>query len=82
TSLHPELLPALGALVAGAARRTQVVVVTHSQALVRAMEDAAGGARAASRALVHVELVKELGQTTVAGREGPLDQPQWHWPKR
>ncbi|MFF2621595.1 AAA family ATPase [Oerskovia jenensis] len=82
TSLHPELLPALGTLVAGAARRTQVVVVTHSQALVRAMEDAAGGSRAASPALVHVELVKELGQTTVAGREGPLDEPQWHWPKR
>jgi hypothetical protein len=30
-----------------------------------------------------VELVKdELGQTEVAGREGPLDQPPWHWPKR
>jgi predicted ATPase len=82
TSLHPELLPALGALVAGAARRTQVVVVTHSQVLVRAMEDAAGRSRAASPALVHVELVKELGETTVAGREGPLDEPQWHWPKR
>ena len=82
TSLHPELLPALGALVAGAARRTQVVVVTHSHALVRAMDEAAGRSRAAVPAPVHVELVKELGQTTVEGREGPLDEPQWHWPRR
>ncbi|MFD7436668.1 hypothetical protein [Streptomyces sp. NPDC059861] len=22
------------------------------------------------------------GQTEVAGREGPLDEPLWHWPKR
>ncbi|MEK8227938.1 AAA family ATPase [Oerskovia sp. M15] len=43
TSLHPELLPALGSLIAAAGRRTQVVVVTHSAALVRAMEAAAGG---------------------------------------
>ncbi|MFF3063358.1 AAA family ATPase [Oerskovia sp. NPDC057915] len=82
TSLHPDLLPALGALIAGAARRTQVVVVTHSRALVRAMEDAARGSRVASPGLVHVELVKELGETTVEGREGLLDEPQWHWPKR
>src|SRR5690606_19569963 len=34
TSLHPSLLPALARLVATASRRTQVVVVTHSEALV------------------------------------------------
>ncbi len=108
TSLHPELLPALGSLIAGAAQRTQVVVVTHSGALVRAMEEAVDGSRASTPSppsdgsaertgrsgprglpaahgqpgLAHVELLKELGETTVAGREGPLDEPLWHWPKR
>lgn len=78
TSLHPDLLPALGQLIAGAAGRTQVITVSHSAALIDAI------ARAASQSgteLTAVELVKEFGQTTVAGRE-PLDQPPWRWPKR
>ena len=85
TSLHPDLLPALGSLIAGAAQRTQVVVVTHSGALVRAMEEAVDSRTSGTSGqpgLAHVELLKELGETTVAGREGPLDEPLWHWPKR
>ncbi len=42
TSLHPDLLPALGRLIAKAAERTQVWVVTHSQILADALEDATG----------------------------------------
>lgn len=42
TSLHPDLLPALGRLIAKAAERTQVWVVTHSQVLADALEDASG----------------------------------------
>ncbi len=40
--LHPDLLPALGRLIAKAAERTQVWVVTHSQVLADALEDASG----------------------------------------
>lgn len=71
TSLHPDLLPALGDLIVNASARSQVVVVTHSQALAAAMGDAAA----------RVELEKDLGETVVAG-QGVLDGPSWHWPKR
>ncbi|QAY63432.1 ATP-binding protein [Xylanimonas allomyrinae] len=74
TSLHPDLLPALGELVREAAGRTQVVVVTHSARLVAAIGTGDGIAR--------VELVKDFGETQIAGREGPLDQPRWSWPSR
>jgi predicted ATPase len=78
TSLHPELLPALGQLIARAAARTQVIAVSHSAALIDAI---ARGAAQAGTELTTVELVKEFGQTAVAGRE-PLNQPPWRWPKR
>ena len=29
-----------------------------------------------------VELVKEFGETQVAGQEGPLDGPPWSWGSR
>ncbi|QJW36050.1 AAA family ATPase [Cellulosimicrobium protaetiae] len=86
TSLHPDLLPALGALVHAAARETQVVVVTHATPLVEALRDAtAAGTRdlPGSDDLQEVELVRSpFGETTVAGREGLLDQPPWTWPRR
>jgi predicted ATPase len=79
-SLHPELLPPLADLILTAARDTQIVVVTHATDLAEQLD--LGSVR--HRLDVNsVELVKdELGQTEVAGREGPLDQPPWHWPKR
>jgi predicted ATPase len=78
TSLHPDLLPALGQLIAAAAGRTQVIAVSHSRALIDAIGQAA---RDASVELTAIDLIKEFGQTAVAGRE-PLDQPPWRWPKR
>jgi predicted ATPase len=78
TSLHPDLLPALGRLIAAAAGRTQVIVVSHSRVLIDAIVLAAREARVD---LAAIELTKEFGQTTVADRE-PLDQPPWRWPKR
>lgn len=36
-SLHPDLLPALARIIAKAAQRTQVWVVTHSQVLADAL---------------------------------------------
>lgn len=85
TSLHPDLVPALAALAAQAATATQVVVVTHSGPLVDALgaRDVVGPRGVlAEDELVRLELVKQLGETAVAGREGPLDQPAWHWPRR
>lgn len=69
-SLHADLVEPLAALVRQAAETTQVIVVTHQQRLA----DALGGTR--------VELEKHDGETLVAGREGPLDRPAWHWPTR
>jgi predicted ATPase len=73
TSLHPDLLPALGRLVAAASSRTQVVVVTHDPALVAQLERVDD--------MVRVELVKELGETRAAG-SGRFDQPPWSWGSR
>ena len=70
TSLHPDLLPPLARLVERAARESQIVVVSHSRTLLDAL--------AAAHA---VELVKDLGETTVAGQD-PLDVPPWHWGSR
>ncbi|MGX7672231.1 AAA family ATPase [Plantactinospora sp. DSM 117369] len=74
TSLHPELLRPLAGLIVAGSARTQVVVVSHARALTGALErDAAE--------LTTVELVKEFGETRVAG-QGRLDEPAWQWPKR
>ena len=71
TSLHPDLLRALGALVHAAARETQVVVVTHAAPLVAALRDATASGAAdlpGPDDLLEVELVRSpFGETTVAG---------------
>ena len=72
TSLHPQVLPALGRLIKDAATRTQVVVITHSAALVAELK----GRRTAS-----VELTKRLGETLVAD-QGLLTRPRWNWGSR
>ncbi len=74
TSLHPDLLPPLAALVARASARAQVVAVTHSPVLRAALEQVAPDRQ-------QVELVKELGETIVAG-QSRLDEPRWEWPQR
>jgi predicted ATPase len=78
TSLHSELLVPLAQLITAAAARSQVIVVSHSQTLLsglhRATEEA--GTQASS-----IELIKDFGETCVAGRD-PLDGPSWRWPKR
>jgi predicted ATPase len=42
TSLHPSLLPALARIIAKAAERTQIWVVTHSQVLADAIAEESG----------------------------------------
>jgi predicted ATPase len=72
TSLHPDLLPALGRLVAQASERSQVIVVSHAPALIDALQ---------SLPSCHsIPLEKQLGQTVLAVDEG-LGAP-WHWPAR
>ena len=72
TSLHPSLLPALGRLIARAAERSQVIVVTHAPALIDALQ--------ASPACRSILLDKQFGQTTLAG--GERWPPAWQWPAR
>ncbi|GAA2725339.1 AAA family ATPase [Cellulomonas aerilata] len=71
SSLHASLMPALAALVVDASERSQVVVVTHSPDLVRALRPQAR----------LVELEKSGGATTIAGQPS-LDGPAWAWPQR
>lgn len=76
TSLHPDLLPALGRLIVKASRHTQMIVVSHAPRLIAAMEDAAAGTSVQS-----IVLHKELGETKVVNVSSH-DMPAWSWPKR
>ena len=78
TSLHPDLLPALAGLIATAAERAQIVVVSHAQPLLRATEAVA---KELGTPVGTVALRKEFGETSIEG-QGRLDRPSWHWPKR
>jgi predicted ATPase len=70
TSLHPDLLPALARLIARAAKRSQVIIVTHASALVSDLEEAPAARR--------IVLEKHLGETLVQSDESP----SWTWPSR
>lgn len=70
-SLHESLIAPLGALIAAAARHTQVIVVTHSAELQRALRSAG----------ISIELESTGYGTQVVG-QGRLDAPLWHWPAR
>lgn len=72
-SLHPDLLPALAALILRAAEASQILVVTHSAALVTELRHNGDPALLA--------LAKKDGETVVDG-QGLLDQPPWRWPER
>jgi predicted ATPase len=71
TSLHPDLLPALGRLVQQASTRSQVIVVSHASGLIDALQ---------SQPDCHaITLAKSFGDTQV---EGALAPPRWDWPDR
>ncbi|WP_281929583.1 AAA family ATPase [Roseibium album] len=70
TSLHPDLLEPLARLIARAAEKTQVIVVSHAHDLVGTLAKLSG--------CVRYELRKELGETVVDAEE----LPRWNWPKR
>ena len=70
TSLHPELIAPLARLIANAAARSQVWVISHSSELVRLLESR-------EECVNHV-LEKSLGRTRIAGLSD-LDEPMWRW---
>lgn len=72
-SLHPNLIPALGRLITLAAESSQVIVVSHNQALVEELET--------DEICTLIRLEKQLGQTVVQD-SNLLNQAGWNWPKR
>lgn len=73
TSLHPDLLPALARLVIGAAKNTQIIVVSHATQLVADLT--------AATTCTHLRLLKEFGETKLDGST-LLNKPKWNWPPR
>ena len=73
TSLHPDVLPALGRLIAHYAQDNQVIVVTHADALVKILAEEPDCAR--------FELEKSFGATEFVGLD-PFSIPHWKWPAR
>ncbi len=73
TSLHPDLLAPLARLIGRASETTQIVVVSHSAPLIRALQEQPDSTT--------IELVKDFGETRVAGL-GPFEGPPWQWGKR
>jgi predicted ATPase len=72
-SLHPDLLPALARLIARAAERSQLLVVSHAARLIDALREQPG--------CHSITLEKSLGETAVVGLRAQ-DRPAWHWPAR
>ncbi|QDT07599.1 hypothetical protein K227x_60270 [Rubripirellula lacrimiformis] len=72
-SLHPDLIPALGRLIKLAAENSQVIVVSHSQALVRELE--------ADEICAPIRLEKRMGETVIQD-SNLLNQYGWKWPPR
>ncbi len=73
TSLHPDLLPALGRLILAATARSQLWVVSHATRLVATLRE--------SPLCNAIALEKQLSRTTLVG-QGLLDAPAWYWPER
>jgi predicted ATPase len=72
TSLHPDLLAALGRLIAHTAGRSQVLVVSHAPALIDALQQVPG--------CHSIALEKKLSQTMVCGQD--RFAVPWRWPAR
>lgn len=72
TSLHPDLLPALGRLVAQTAERSQVVVVSHAPSLIDALQQLPD--------CHSITLEKTLGETRLLHED--RNRAAWQWPTR
>ncbi len=71
TSLHPDLLPALGRLILKASEQCQVWVVSHAPRLIATLEE--------NEYCSSIHLDKALGETRAANL-GQFDIPAWYWP--
>jgi len=71
TSLHVDLIPALACAIGEAAARSQIILVTHSEALI--------GNILADFDAREVRLRKELGETLADQSD---EAERWIWPKR
>ncbi|MGO0576020.1 AAA family ATPase [Ornithinimicrobium panacihumi] len=98
TSLHPSLVAPLARLVAAASRRTQIVVVTHSEPLIQALcdeltdgrdpreddlEDDEGGLGGDGE-LPPLRILELTKDLgeTLVAGQGLLTRPRWEWGKR
>lgn len=72
SALHADLLPALARLFAAGAARSQIVVVTHSAALVELLRSAAEAQT--------IALTKAMGETRAG--DDMDERPRWAWPGR
>ena len=73
TSLHPDLLPALARLILSASEQSQIIVVSHAQILIEALEHEGSCQR------LHLE--KSFGETSLAGGD-LFSKTRWEWPPR
>jgi predicted ATPase len=73
TILHPDLLGALARLIARVAEHSQIIVVTHAEKLITALNDQPG--------CNSIKLENTFGETSVIG-ETQLGMPAWQWPAR
>ena len=69
SSLHPDLIAPLARLIASSARRSQIIAVSHSAALVAALEE---------QGATQIVLEKRLGETQLLNDPGSV----WNWPVR
>jgi predicted ATPase len=69
-SLHPDLIAPLARLLSKASDRSQIIVVSHSQQLVAALER--------NPVSTSIELRKDLGETFVSAAR----DVRWKWPAR
>jgi len=73
TSLHPDLLPALGRLIARTAGRSQVAVVSHAPKLIEELS---------KQPDCHfIQLEKTFGETRISEHAGSVAM-SWQWPSR
>lgn len=69
-SLHPTLLKPLAQLIGHASQHSQIIVVSHAEALVGALQD--------ETRCLRYDLQKQLGETCVED----LEVVPWYWPSR
>ncbi|TWT78927.1 hypothetical protein CA13_03240 [Planctomycetes bacterium CA13] len=72
-SLHPDLIPSLASLITLASEQSQIIVVSHNNALVKELHS--------DEICVPIRLEKRLGETIIQNANA-LDQYGWNWPSR